>query len=72
GGVLLANYAPILVNAWQLMPSNVYWVDYLPVKIMGLDLLKVSFVALLMSFLATLYPAHRASKTIIATALRYE
>ncbi len=77
-GVLLASHATQLISflqSWlgiQLMPTNVYWVDYLPVKIMWLDLVKVSFVALFMSFLATCYPSWRASRTVIATALHYE
>ena len=77
-GLLLAMNAPEIV-AWlqsfwdvNLMSSNVYWVDYLPSKIMLTDLIKVCVAALTMSFLATIYPAWRASKTIIAEALHYE
>ncbi len=77
-GILLAHNATLILNALQstlgiqLMPSNVYWVDYLPVHIVYSDLVKVCAMALLMSFLATCYPAWRASKTTIATALHYE
>jgi lipoprotein-releasing system permease protein len=77
-GVLLASNATLLINSLQnllgiqLMPANVYWVDYLPVHIVYSDLFKVCAAALIMSFLATCYPAWRASRTVIATALHYE
>lgn len=77
-GLLLASNATSIVDWLQALfhmnvfASNLYWVDYLPSKIMLGDLLKVSFSALFMSFMATIYPAWRASKTIIAEALHYE
>ncbi len=77
-GVLLASHATEIVDWLQaffhvsLLSSNLYWVDYLPSKIMWTDLIKVCGVALLMSFLATIYPAWRASRTVIAEALHYE
>ena len=78
GGLLLASHATQLVNYLQTMfdlrilSSSIYFIDYLPSKIVGSDLLIVSLSAALMSFLATLYPAWRASKTQIAEALHYE
>lgn len=77
-GLLLASNATVIVNAMQsffnvqLLSSNIYFVDYLPSKIMLSDLSLVCIMALLMSFLATIYPAWRASKTVIAEALHYE
>lgn len=77
-GVLLANNATEIVTWLQALfhvdffSSNLYWVDYLPSKIMISDLLKVCSMALWMSFLATIYPAWRASRTVIAEALHYE
>ena len=77
-GLILANNATAIVNFLQslfqvkVLSSSIYFVDYLPSKIMLSDLIKISIVALLMSFLATIYPAWRASKTIIAEALHYE
>jgi lipoprotein-releasing system permease protein len=78
GGLILASNATSIVNALQsvlhtqLLSSNVYFVDYLPSKIMFSDLWQICVVALLMSFVATIYPAWRASKTVIAEALHYE
>ncbi len=78
GGVLLASNAPAIVE-WlqtvfnvQVLSSNIYFVDYLPSKILLSDLLKICGAALLMCFLATIYPAWRASRTQIAEALHYE
>ncbi|MDF1758602.1 MAG: lipoprotein-releasing ABC transporter permease subunit [Legionellaceae bacterium] len=78
GGVLLATYATQIVAFIQsvfgmhILSSSLYFVDYLPSKILFSDLWQVSLVALLMSFVATIYPAWRASRTVIAEALHYE
>ena len=78
GGVLLASNATSLVNHLQslldinILSANVYFVDYLPSKIDWNDVWQVAVIALLMSFLATLYPAWRASRIQIAEALHYE
>lgn len=78
GGLILASNATRIVS-WlqsvfhtQLFSSNVYFVDYLPSKIMISDLWQICAAALIMSFIATIYPAWRASKTVIAEALHYE
>ena len=56
----------------QLMASNIYYVNYLPSRLQYSDVLWVCSVALLMSVLATLYPAWRASRIEPAEALRYD
>ncbi|MGQ3890645.1 lipoprotein-releasing ABC transporter permease subunit [Legionella sp. CNM-4043-24] len=78
GGILLASNATAIVNHVQslfhiqVLSSSIYFVDYLPSRIMLSDLFQVCAMALLMSFAATIYPAWRASKTVIAEALHYE
>lgn len=78
GGILLASNATTIVNFLQslfdvhILSSNIYFVDYLPSKIAWSDLWQVCAMALLMSFVATIYPAWRASRTVIAEALHYE
>lgn len=78
GGFVLASNATAIVNGLQqvfnshILSSSIYFVDYLPSKILISDLLEVCGVAMLMSFAATIYPAWRASKTVIAEALHYE
>lgn len=77
-GILLALNVTEIVN-WiqiifhvQLLSSSVYYVNYVPSKLQLFDVLKVCLSALLMSFIATLYPAFRASKVQPVEALRYE
>lgn len=78
GGLTLASHATAIVDDLQhllhmkFISSNIYFVDYLPSKISWDDVWQVCVVALSMSFLATIYPAWRASKTLIAEALHYE
>ena len=78
GGLVLASNATTIVNHLQslfnvkVLSSSIYFVDYLPSKILWSDLWQICALALLMSFLATIYPAWRASKTVIAEALHYE
>ena len=61
----------ILQNFYSL-PSDVYYISHLPVKLRALDVTMISFSAILISFLATLYPSWRAAKLEPAEALRYE
>ncbi|WP_133127416.1 lipoprotein-releasing ABC transporter permease subunit [Legionella nagasakiensis] len=78
GGLLLASNVTDIVNVLQslfgvqLFSSNIYFVDYLPAKILFRDLWHICAAALLMSFAATIYPSWRAAKTVIAEALHYE
>jgi lipoprotein-releasing system permease protein len=78
GGLLLASNATAIVNVLQsffhtqILSSSIYFVDYLPSKIMFSDLWQIGAAAILMSFVATIYPAWCASKTVIAEALHYE
>ena len=78
GGVLLASNTTKIVNYLQtlfdlhILSSSIYFIDYLPSKILGYDIILIAVTALILSFLATIYPAWRASKTVIAEALHYE
>jgi lipoprotein-releasing system permease protein len=54
------------------IPEDVYQVTYVPFKLLTSDLLLVVLAAPLICFLATIYPANRASRLIISEALRYE
>ncbi|MDH1055140.1 lipoprotein-releasing ABC transporter permease subunit [Aquipseudomonas alcaligenes] len=56
----------------QFLNAEVYFIDYLPSQVQGLDVALVCGAALVLSFLATLYPAWRAARTQPAEALRYE
>lgn len=78
GGILLTlNLEHILraierVFDVQLMPEDVYYITGLPTELQASDVVTIAIVALVMSFLATIYPAWRASRTAPAEALRYE
>ena len=63
---LLAKYQFIT------LPSDVYYISRLPVKMNILDFVLVAVSALGISFLATLYPSWQASRLDPAEALRYE
>lgn len=78
GGILLATHVTqlylLIKNVFhlQLLTSGVFYVDYLPSKMMASDIIFICVFAVIMSFLANLYPAWRASKTHPVEALRYE
>src|SRR5690606_23252870 len=55
-----------------LLPEDVYYITGLPTDMQAGDVVTTLVVALVMSFLATLYPAWRAARTQPAEALRYE
>lgn len=63
-----------LANSFELIkvPADVYQIAFVPFRIQVLDLLLIIGVALLISFLSTLFPSHRASKVDSARALKYE
>jgi lipoprotein-releasing system permease protein len=54
------------------LPSDVYYISRLPVRVEFLDVALIALSAMAISFLATLYPSYQASKLDPAAALRYE
>lgn len=56
----------------HLIPSQVYFVSYLPSDVEFSDVCMIAVISLLLAFVATLYPSWRAAKTQPAEALRYE
>lgn len=56
----------------QFLSSDVYFISYLPSELIWSDVVMICSTALGLSFLATLYPAWRASRTQPAEALRYD
>jgi lipoprotein-releasing system permease protein len=77
-GVLLALNVETVVP-WiekavglDLFPADVYYISELPSKVVWNDVFVIGGVALVLAFLATLYPSWRASRVQPAEALRYE
>jgi lipoprotein-releasing system permease protein len=63
-----------LANTFEIIkiPIEVYHIAYVPFRLKFLDLGLIIGVALLISFLSTLFPSHRASKVDPVVALKYE
>jgi lipoprotein-releasing system permease protein len=78
GGIALALNVETIVPAIermlqiQFLSAEIYYISELPSDLQWDDVVKVSGVAFLLSLVATLYPAWRASRTSPAEALRYE
>ncbi|GLZ85462.1 hypothetical protein Pres01_15130 [Metapseudomonas resinovorans] len=81
-GTVLGIITALNVSQWiaalerasgrQIFSSDVYFVSYLPSELQLGDVVLICTAALVLSFLATLYPAWRAAQTQPAEALRYE
>lgn len=54
------------------IPGEIYFLDRLPARLEGRDFVLVALAALIVSFLATLYPAWKASQLEPVEAIRYE
>ncbi|MFV9989234.1 MAG: lipoprotein-releasing ABC transporter permease subunit [Coxiella endosymbiont of Dermacentor nuttalli] len=77
-GVILSLNATAIVNFIQnlfhvqFLKSSVFFVNFLPSKLQWLDVLDISIIALLLSLIATIYPALITLRTEPAEVLRYE
>ena len=77
-GVVLARNADAIrlwvesVTQQKLLGEQLYFISSLPTKIESAEVVVVVVVSLVLSFLATLYPARRAASFDPAEALRYE
>ena len=60
-----------LVACLQLDPE-VYYIENLPVNMDGGEFFLIAGIALHISFIATIYPARRASRLLPAAGLRYD
>jgi len=67
----LVCYIQINYNIYPLDPSQ-YKIDSLPIEVRFSDFFFISGVAMLLSFLASLYPAKRAAKVNPISAIKWE
>jgi lipoprotein-releasing system permease protein len=71
----LAGYAvSFVLDRYELIkvPMDVYQVSHVPFKVMPLDFLFVIIAAVVVCFVATIYPSRQAARLDPAAALRYE
>jgi len=70
GGYLLCY----ILNTYQIikLPADVYYLSHLPVKTKLSDFIAVSLSAIIISLVATIYPAWQAAKLNPVEPLRYE
>jgi len=73
-GTALGLFWCFLANTFELikLPVDIYMIAFVPFRIKVLDLLAIVGVALLISFLSTLFPSHRAARVDPVNALKYE
>jgi lipoprotein-releasing system permease protein len=72
GAVLGVSISFVLAKTNLIrLPSDVYYIDHLPIKTDPMDILLIVLVATLIVLVASLYPAQRATKLDPVDAIRY-
>ena len=72
-GTVLGVVLSLIVKKYQFvrLPADIYYIETLPVKLSAGDIVAVVLVAMVITLLATIYPAHRASKLNPVEVIRY-
>lgn len=74
GGVAIGLVLSLLLEEYQLisLDPSVYFIDHLPVAIQLTDVFMIVMASLVITALATLYPARQASRLYPVDAIRHE
>ncbi len=57
---------------WFSLPSDIYFINALPVEMKVLDFILIALAGIFLCFIATLYPSNKAAKLDPVQAIRYE
>lgn len=73
-GLIIGYAVSLLAGHYKVisLSAEVYSIDYVPFAPRLIDGLLIACIAILISFVATLYPANAAARVLPAEALRYE
>lgn len=71
-GVILGVSISYVLKNFVKVPKEIYSIDHVPVELQMFDMLVIVLAALLISYLATIYPAAKAASLEPVEALRYE
>jgi lipoprotein-releasing system permease protein len=77
-GTILGSLIGYTIGFLQLhyklisLPADVYIIDSVPIEMHLIDFIAISSVALLLCYLASVYPASKASRLFPVEAIRYE
>ena len=77
-GILVAHNIDIIIPfieriiGTQFLNREIYLISDLPSDLQLLDVITITCISLILTFLSAIYPAYRASKTSPVTSLKYE
>jgi lipoprotein-releasing system permease protein len=73
-GLMSGSFLCYLLARYKFikLPPDIYYITTLPVRIEWVDIVSIVLAAIIISFIATIYPSWQASKLNPVEALRYE